>query len=77
MCVSVMCSDGNNVCGTTASVHIHLHGKLNGLAFLHRQSKEFLRLSLIPEIVSSIPAVVRYNFQLARCEYKLRVTPQT
>ena len=70
MCVSVVCSGGNNVCDTTASVHIHLHGKLNGLAFLHR-------LSMIPEIVSSIPAVVRHTFQLARCEYKLRVTPQT
>ena len=33
MCVSVMYSGGNNVCGTTASVHIHLHGELEGRKF--------------------------------------------
>ena len=31
----------------------------------------------IPKLVGSIPTVVRHIFQLARCGYKLRVTPQT
>ena len=31
----------------------------------------------IPKVVGSNPTVVRHIFQLARCGYKLRVTPQT
>ena len=30
----------------------------------------------IPKVVGSMPAVVRHIFQLARCGYKLRVTPR-
>ena len=31
----------------------------------------------MPKVVDSIPTVVRHIFQLARCGYKLRITPQT
>ena len=30
-----------------------------------------------PKVVGSIPTVVRHIFQLARCGYKPRITPQT